>query len=956
MTENFVQKTLDKLLEVVEVEFKIPLGFAEIKFPVTAHAKKWWKNKKSKLEVEKAIQRAEENFIAAHPSQKVAQMLHELPLYSEEEFKQVIAGLLTHLSEEKITWLAEVKLKKTWGNVANIEEIRKALELYLPLLRHELNGIEEFRDIINARAIERIDSGVRRIESKLDKVLESRESNKSKSEPDFWFIPHPYPMPPNFTGRADEQKMLDDWLADNTNRLIILRALGGFGKSALAWQWINTHVDPAKWTKLVSWSFYEGDASFENFIEGTLKYLKLEVPQGQRPQVDELLKAMQSQKILLIMDGFERVLRLYASMNAAYQSDEEQQIEENQLDCKNVHAEWFLRCVCSFPNIRSKILMTTRHTPNAVKPSGEFLLGCREEELTAMQKADAVEYFYKRGVQGNRAEIEKVGASYGYHPLSLKILTGLIINDRETPGDIAVADNLDITDDIIQNKHHVLEVAYNTLAPEQQKLLSSIASFRFPIEYATLKIISGIPSRKRKKNKSSSIENLGSRLKTLETHGLLQWDRKANKYDLHPIVRRYAYERLTLPERTRVHKGLANYFEAVPKPEKAEKLEDLALVIELYHHTVRAGKLDEAIVLFRDRLNQATYFQFGSYQLIIELMLALFLDGEDKLPLLKKESTQGWVQNGLANSYALSGQPHQALPLYEGYIFISETRNDQKNTAIGLGNIANMAQLPIGALRAAERNQRRSIDLCSEIEDEFSKGVGHQVLGRVLSYRGIWPEAEQELNRGLQLFEKHNEVQSQCVIWSYRALHFLLMAREKVISNQSPVDSINSVIECARRALELADETARDSRFVYPIRDYIRAYWLLGSSWRAKGDLFQAEENLSKAISMCRQINMVDIEANILLDLARLRYDQQKTEEAKSLAEEALSITQRCGYVLQGADVNLFLAQYALEQEQDKAKAKAYAEEARKLATCDGPPYYYKVAYEEAERFLEKLK
>jgi hypothetical protein len=100
----------------------------------------------------------------------------------------------------------------------------------------------------------------------------------------------------------------------------------------------------------------------------------------------------------------------------------------------------------------------------------------------------------------------------------------------------------------------------------------------------------------------------------------------------------------------------------------------------------------------------------------------------------------------------------------------------------------------------------------------------------------------------------------------------------------------------------------------------------------------------------------VESEANILLDLARLRYDQKKYEEAKSLADEALLITERCGYVLQGADVNLFLAQYALEQEKDKAKAKAHAEEALNLAACDGPPYYYKVAYEEAERMLEKLK
>jgi tetratricopeptide (TPR) repeat protein len=160
----------------------------------------------------------------------------------------------------------------------------------------------------------------------------------------------------------------------------------------------------------------------------------------------------------------------------------------------------------------------------------------------------------------------------------------------------------------------------------------------------------------------------------------------------------------------------------------------------------------------------------------------------------------------------------------------------------------------------------------------------------------------------------------------------------------------------------LADEQAKD----YPVPyDYVRAYWLLGAAYRMKNELANAEENLSKAISMCRQINLVEIESDILLDLARLSFDygllssaQDKLkhfEEAKSLADEALLITERCGYVLQGADVNLFLAQYTLEQEKDKVKAKEYAQTALKLAYCDGPPYYYKVAYEEAERMLEGL-
>ena len=56
--------------------------------------------------------------------------------------------------------------------------------------------------------------------------------------------------------------------------------------------------------------------------------------------------------------------------------------------------------------------------------------------------------------------------------------------------------------------------------------------------------------------------------KTLEHRGLLHWDKTTNKYDLHPIVRRYAYERLTATDRTGARKGCMDYFEAMPKPEK----------------------------------------------------------------------------------------------------------------------------------------------------------------------------------------------------------------------------------------------------------------------------------------------------------------------------------------------------------------------------------------------------
>jgi len=49
------------------------------------------------------------------------------------------------------------------------------------------------------------------------------------------------------------------------------------------------------------------------------------------------------------------------------------------------------------------------------------------------------------------------------------------------------------------------------------------------------------------------------------------------------------------------------------------------------------------------------------------------------------------------------------------------------------------------------------------------------------------------------------------------------------------------------------------------------------------------------------------------------------------------------------------IAQMALEAG-DKSTALTHAREARRLATCDGPPdYTYKVAYEEAGRLVEEL-
>ena len=55
MANDSARKTLDKLFEVVQVNLKIPLGVAEINFPVSDLAKNWWESKKRESDLEDAI-------------------------------------------------------------------------------------------------------------------------------------------------------------------------------------------------------------------------------------------------------------------------------------------------------------------------------------------------------------------------------------------------------------------------------------------------------------------------------------------------------------------------------------------------------------------------------------------------------------------------------------------------------------------------------------------------------------------------------------------------------------------------------------------------------------------------------------------------------------------------------------------------------------------------------------
>jgi tetratricopeptide (TPR) repeat protein len=755
---------------------------------------------------------------------------------------------------------------------------------------------------------------------------------------------HPYPLQANFTGRVQERGELTTWLADDARPVCALVAMGGMGKSALAWVWVTNDVlgdarpdaapaiDGVMW-----WSFYEGESSFARFIDEALRYV------GCRPidaalfpttydRAQELRRLLQSKRVLFVLDGFERQLRAYASLDAAYKQDDAADPSRESRSCVDPNAARFIRDIAAGAT-RAKLLLTTRLNPSDLEDrAGDPLAGALERELKQLPPDDALRFMRAQGVKkGTDAELAAACAAYGYHPLSLRLLSGLIARDTRTPGDIAAAPRHDVHADLIQRQHHVLEQSYNALPKRERALLSRIAAFRNPMDYDALSIFSEVGLFKR-----SNRKKFDAALNNLQGRGLLQRDLARNRYDLHPIVRRYAYDRLT--DKTGVHTCLREYFTNVPTRDKdaVVSIEELTPVIELYHHTVRAGLYHEAFMVCRQRLNDLLYYRFGAYQTLIELLNVLVIGEEGRSPQLNDKHALGWTQVALANAYSLSGQQRRATPLYNQRIASLEEEVGSANLVNALEAVAQVVYLPLGELSDAERNLRLGIEMSRKLQDEFHEGIGHQELGRLLIYKGAFDEAIQELETALGLEEWRRNKQGVGVNYAYYAL-------------------LSSLIGDAPGMMEAAQQASSIAFSLHLVRDHIRAEWLLGAALVMEGkNLNDASEHLTDALTRCRRINMVDHEPDILLTWALWHRARGDTVEAHARAEEALAIADRCEFRLKQAEIRNFLARVALEAGERRV-AREHAEVARERAWCDGPPHCYRVALDEAEALLGEL-
>lgn len=418
---------------------------------------------------------------------------------------------------------------------------------------------------------------------------------------------------------------------------------------------------------------------------------------------------------------------------------------------------------------------------------------------------------------------------------------------------------------------------------------------------------------------------------------MLGWDKRANRYDLHPIVRGVVWSGMAEEGRQVVFSSLQAHFEAVPKIEnylEVNRLEDLTPAIELYNTLVGLGRYEEACDLFYERINEATLYRLSASRQRVELLEMLFPDGVDQLPRLSMPGDQAFTLNSLAQGYKFSGQPGRAVPLHRRHNEIQERENNEENLSVGLCNLSNGQRL-VGALRASEAAVRRALAITRERESRLQEAVSLFWFGLTLAVRGINQASGQALQRSLWLSIAQWDKQSEGAINVFLSQHALWLGEPA------------AALPLAKRAWELASHNRYEA-------DFIRAACRQGAAALELNDFPQADERLHHALTRARAVNLVEEELPALVSLAELRRRQGQPAAARELLEGVWELAERGPYPLFHADACNVLAQLERDAGKKQAAVEA-ATRAYKLAWCDGPPYAYHRGLEKAKQHLKEL-
>jgi hypothetical protein len=417
---------------------------------------------------------------------------------------------------------------------------------------------------------------------------------------------------------------------------------------------------------------------------------------------------------------------------------------------------------------------------------------------------------------------------------------------------------------------------------------------------------------------------LAETVRDIEQRGLIQYDGRERRYDLHPVVRAVAAGGMKAEDKERYGQRVVDHFSAQPHSpyENAQTLEDLSSGVQVVRTLLKLDRRQKAAETCSNDLLLAFSTNLEAFWEALSLLRPFFSRGWHTLP----EGLSGFHTARMADFAGMAlrntGSCDEAISVHSA-VLQEDLRGSKWNwVRIDLANLSEVLAL-LNRLSRQEHIDVLALDLSTVCNDNVGLFMSRLHRFRYLGLIGS-KEAKQE--------------------W----LLLDSMGREWPRSNYRPGQAELAFARFQFWQEQLSDDVLEHAELAATRSNHteIRGVHKLRGSWRlGQGHWAQSASSFQEAVRMARERRLVDAESETGLALAKFHLGQLTGNDARGEANRLSQLRQ---------PAHLYLAMLWLAI-CDPDQAKLHALAAYRWAWADGEPYVRRYELTKTTELLQQM-
>ncbi|MFN4878164.1 MAG: tetratricopeptide repeat protein, partial [Aphanizomenon sp.] len=456
-----------------------------------------------------------------------------------------------------------------------------------------------------------------------------------------------------------------------------------------------------------------------------------QVPEQETQLVQTLVKCLQSDEFLLIIDNLESLLKTNGIWGSQFYED----FFKTWVECGG----------------KSKVIVTTRERPELPKRF-QWL------PLSGLKIADGVALLTALRIQGNLEEFVKLVDGY---PLLLQFVADLLIEEYPQDPNLKRLENLGLgnlqqllTDKKVVGQHRlenvgmvlVLDASFERLNELQKSLLQNISVYRGVVNAKAAMAVCLASSETEIERELRNLVKRSFLSEKLIDDG--RW------FEFQPVVLEYV--RYKAGDQRSAHQQAINYYQSIAKQQPWYTKDDIQEYLEIFYHFYQLADYDsafEAIWHCNDFLTLRGY-----YANQVELY------GQLVSKWSKTNDKENWHYTAslisLGNAYNSLGQYERAIAFFQQSLDIFKEIGDiqgESNSLIGLGN----AYDSLGQYQRAIAFFQQSLDIKKDIGDILGESISLIGLGNAYNSLGQYQRAIAFYQQSLDIKKDIGDIQGE---------------------------------------------------------------------------------------------------------------------------------------------------------------------------------------------------